>query len=244
MGWQEGQEFKPPPDWDAGFEFTSHDAGSSAHFSDFFEELFGRMGGQGAASRRQYDFQARGEDHYAKILINLEDSFNGATQTITLTSTEVDDTGHIVKRPHTLHVKIPKGISAGQRIRLAGKGGPGFGGGPHGDLYLEVAFNPHRLFKVDGRDLYLDLPITPWEAALGATINLPTLGGRVDMKIPPGSQAGQKLRLKGRGLPGRVAGDQYVNFTIVAPRAETEKARELYRQMATEMDFNPRTGLL
>jgi len=242
--WQEGQEFKPPPNWDAGFEWTAHETGSSHHFSDFFEELFGRMGGRDMESRRQYDFQARGEDHHAKILINLEDSSNGTTQTITLAATEIDDTGHIVKRPHTFNVKIPKGICAGQRIRLAGKGGPGFGSGPHGDLYLEIAFNPHRLFKVDRKDVYLDLPITPWEAALGATITVPTLGGRVDMKIPPGSQAGQKLRLKGRGLPGRTSGDQYVIFTIVAPKADTEKARELYRRMAAEMDFNPRTGLL
>ena len=240
---REGQEFKPPPNWDAGFEFTSHQADSS-HFSDFFEELFGRMGASGMGSRQQYDFQSRGEDHYAKILINLDDSFSGSTQTITLTQSVIDNTGHITRRPHTINVKIPKGIFEGQQIRLAGKGSPGFGGGPHGDLYLEIAFNPHRFFKNVKRDVYLDLSITPWEAALGATIAVPTLGGRVDMKIPSGTQAGQKLRLKGRGLPGKVSGDQYVIFTIVAPKAETEEAKKLYRQMAAEMNFNPRAGLL
>ncbi len=243
-GWREGQEFKPPPNWDAGFEFTAHASDSAHHFSDFFEELFGRMGGQGTDSRRQYDYHARGEDHQAKILINLEDSYNGSTQTITLTMTDVDDTGHISKRPHTLNVKIPKGIYEGQRIRLAGKGGPGYGNGQHGDLYLEIAFNPHRFFNVDRQDVYLDLPITPWEAALGATITVPTLGNRVDLKIPPGSRTGKKLRLKGRGLPGKEPGDQYVSFTIVTPKADTEKEKQLYRQMAAEMDFNPRIGLL
>ncbi len=244
MNWREGQEFKPPPNWDAGFEFSADGTDSAHHFSDFFEELFGRMGSQGTDSRRQYDFHARGEDHHAKILINLQDSYNGSTQTITLTKTEVNETGHIVNRPHTLNVKIPKGIWEGQRIRLAGKGGPGFGSGPSGDLYLEIAFNPHPLFKVDRRDVYLDLPISPWEAALGAKISVPTLGGRVDMKIPPGSQTGQKLRLKGRGLPGKIVGDQYVNFMIMTPKANTEKTKELYRRMAAEIDFNPRADLL
>jgi curved DNA-binding protein len=242
--WREGQEFRPPPDWDAGFEFTSPEADSAQHFSDFFDELFGRMGGREMGARPRYDFQARGEDHHAKILINLEDSYSGATQTISHTTTEVDNAGHIIKRPHTLHVKIPKGICAGQRIRLAGKGGPGFGSGPAGDLFLEIAFNPHRHFRVDRRDVYLEVPITPWEAALGETITVPTLGGRVEMKIPPGSQAGQKLRLKGKGLTGKVQGDQYVEFKIVTPSADTEEARELYRQMAKKIPFDPRREFL
>jgi len=243
-GWQEGQEFRPPPDWNAGFEFSGGDfTDASGHFSDFFEELFGRPGMGRSFHVRREGIRAKGQDHQAKIMINLEDSFNGAVQTISLQLSEMDGPGRVMVRPHTLNVRIPKGIIEGQTIRLAEQGGQGFGGGPRGDLYIEVAFHPHRLFKAEKRDIYLELPLTPWEAALGATVPVPTLGGRVDMKIPPGSQSGQKLRLKNKGLPGRTAGDQFVVLKVVVPRADSEEAKEIYRKMAAVMPMNPRTDL-
>ena len=244
-GWQEGQEFRPPPDWDAGFEFSGGGFGDAAgHYSDFFEELFGRAGMGGRSFHvRQGGMRAKGQDHHAKIMINLEDSFNGAVQTITLQLTEMDGSGRMVVRPHTLNVRIPKGIMEGQSIRLAQQGGQGFGGGPRGDLYIEVAFYPHRLFKADKRDIYLELPITPWEAALGATVPVPTLGCKVEMKITPGSQSGQKLRLKNKGLPGKTIGDQFVVLKVVVPKADSEAAKEIYEKMAAVMPMNPRSDL-
>ncbi|HEB99241.1 MAG TPA: J domain-containing protein [Thiotrichales bacterium] len=245
--WQAGQEFTPPPDWDAGFEFSGggFTEADARHFSDFFESLFGARGPFGG--RREYHYRAnapvKGEDHHAKILIRLEDAYHGTTRAITLKAPELDETGHVRLKPRTLNVKIPRGVTAGQRIRLAGQGGPGYNGGPNGDLYLEVEFETHPLYEVDGRDIYMELPVAPWEAALGATVPVPTLGGQVELKIPPGSQSGQKLRLKGRGLPGREPGDQYVTLKIVTPPARDERARELYRRMAAEMPFNPRSEL-
>ena len=140
-------------------------------------------------------------------------------------------------------MSIPTGVKEGQRIRLAGQGGTGAGGGRAGDLYLEVGFEPHPHFRADGRDIHLTLPVTPWEAALGAQVPVPTLGGKVDLKIPAGSRAGSKLRLKGRGLPGTPPGDQIVTLRIDTPPADTEARRELYERMRDEMPMNPRQGL-
>ncbi len=237
--WKAGQEFRPPPDWDAGFEFSGGYADSGA-FSDFFESLFGRAG---AGRPGGATFHARGEDHHARILIDLEDAYHGATRTITLHAPQLDGQGHVRIREHTLSVRIPKGVRQGQHIRLAGQGTPGLGGGPAGDLYLEVEFKPHRLYRADGRDLYLDLPLAPWEAALGAKVKVPTPEGVVDLTVPAGSAAGRKLRLKGRGIPGNPAGDLYVELQIALPPAETEAAREFYRTMQQELAFNPRSRL-
>jgi len=237
--WKAGQEFRPPPDWDAGFEFSGGYRGGGA-FSDFFESLFGRAGARHAGGP---GFSARGEDHHARILIDLEDAFHGATRTITLHAPQLDGQGHVRTRERTLNVRIPRGIRQGQHIRLAGQGTPGFGGGGAGDLYLDVEFRPHRLYRVDGRDLYLDLPLAPWEAALGARVKVPTPEGVVDLTIPAGTKAGRKLRLKGRGIPGKPPGDLYVVLQIALPPAESETARQLYRTMQQELAFNPRTGL-
>ncbi len=241
--WKAGQEFHPPPGWDAGFEFSGggFTGGDTSAFSDFFEALFGR--GFGGATHRRSTFRAKGEDHHAKILVDLEDAFHGANRTITLQIPEVDAHGHVRTRQRSLKVHIPKGIRQGQRIRLAGQGAPGIGGAPAGDLYLEVEFRPHPFYRVEGRDLYLDLPIAPWEAALGAKVKVPTPGGVVDLKIPPNSKSGRKLRLKGRGIPDSPAGDLYVVLQIVTPPADSEKAKALYRQMAQELAFNPRARL-
>jgi curved DNA-binding protein len=243
-GWREGQEFRPPPKWSDNFAFTADREQAAHHFSDFFEHLFGGMAAGDVNLRYGREFQAKGDDFYVKIPIDLEDAYHGATRTITFNMSEFDPAGRLVVKPQTLNVKIPVGVVEGQRIRLAAKGGPGLGGGPHGDLYLEVVFNPHRIFKANKRDIHLILPIAPWEAALGATVTVPTLGGKVEMKIPAGSQAGQKLRLKGKGLPGKVQGDQYVEFKIVTPSADTEEARDLYRQMAKKIPFDPRREIL
>ena len=242
--WKAGADFTPPPGWDAGFEFggggyTGADAGE---FSDFFETLFGH-GFSGGGGRRRGGFHARGEDHHARVLIDLEDAYHGATRSISLRHPELDQQGRLVNRERTLKVKIPKGVKEGQRIRLAGQGAPGIGGGPAGDLYLEIAFRPHPRYRVEGRDLYLELPVAPWEAALGATVTAPTPAGAVELKIPAGTRSGQKLRLKGRGIPGRPPGDIYVIPQIVLPPATDEKARELYRRMARELAFNPRSNL-
>jgi curved DNA-binding protein len=237
--WKAGQDFRPPPDWDAGFEFSGGYQDGSA-FSDFFETLFGRTGASHAGGP---GFRTRGEDHHARILIDLEDAFQGATRTITLHAPQLDGQGHVRTRERTLNVRIPRGIRQGQHIRLAGQGTPGFGGGVAGDLYLDVEFKPHRLYRVDGRDLYLDLPLAPWEAALGARVKVPTPEGVVDLTIPSASTAGRKLRLKGRGIPGTPAGDLYVVLQIVLPPAESESARQFYRTMQQELAFNPRSGL-
>ncbi len=242
--WKAGQDFKPPPNWDAGFEFRGGGFTDGGGFSDFFESLFGRAS-PWSRSRRPgaAEFRSPGEDHHAKIAISLEEAYNGGSRTITLQSPGADASGHILNRPHTLNVKIPKGVIEGQRIRLAGQGAAGFGNAPRGDLYLEIAFQPHRLFRAEKRDIYLDLPITPWEAALGRTVTVPTLGGKVELKIPPGAQSGQRLRLKDRGLPGNPAGYQYISLQIVTPAADTPAARALYEKMEQEMPMDPRTRL-
>lgn len=241
--YKSGQEFRPSQDWNAGFEFSGGGSGGAdgSDYSDFFASLFGqgfRAGGTGRAPSH-----AKGEDHHAKVLIDLEDTFQGATRTITLRVPAVDAQGHVITKERALNVTIPKGIREGQHIRLSGQGSAGAGEGKAGDLYLQIEFRVHPLYRVDGRDLYFDLPVTPWEAALGATVKVPTLGGIVELKIPEGSVSGRKMRLKGRGIPGDPPGDCYVILAIALPPADTETAKEFYRKMAQELDFNPRTKL-
>ncbi|TAN71814.1 MAG: J domain-containing protein [Methylobacter sp.] len=242
--WKAGEDFRPPPNWDEGFEFkgggfTGADSGA---FSDFFEQLFGRAGFRPNA-QGPHGFHARGQDSHAKIYINLEDSIQGATRNISLSTPEMDAQGHVQIKHRSLNIKIPKGIKPGQHIRLSGQGDPGSGGGKAGDLLLEIAFNSHPLYRFSDADLYLDLPVTPWEAALGAKIKVPTPEGVVDLKIPPCSQQGSKLRLKGRGLPSKIPGDFFVVLQVVLPPASTEQAKAAYQKMQQELDFNPRISL-
>jgi len=206
--WKAGQDFRPPPDWDAGFEFRGggYTAADPGVHSAFFEELFGRGQARPGATGQQA-FHMRGEDHYARVSIDLEDNFRGATRAISLQVSELTEDGRVTLRERTLNVHIPKGIRPGQQIRLAGQGGPGFGGAESGDLYLAVEFRDHPLYSVDGADIYLNLLVTPWEAALGASIEVPTPSGVVDVKIPDNSVQGRKLPLKGRGLTGKQPGD-------------------------------------
>lgn len=245
--WKSGQDFRPPPNWQGfnGFQggggggFEEADLGG---FSDFFSNIFGGRGHQAAGRHGQRrGFQQRGRDQNAKINISLEDAFNGATRSVQLDVPEVDAHGQVHHKVRTLKISIPKGVVSGQQLRLAKQGDPGIGEGSAGDLYLELEIKPHRLFTLEGKDLYLTVPITPWEAALGAKITIPTMGGAVDMKIAPGSQSGQKLRLKGRGLPSKSEpGDQYALLQIVTPPANTEAQRGFYEKMAQDLPFNPR----
>jgi curved DNA-binding protein len=174
--------------------------------------------------------------------VDLEDSYIGAQRAITLRAPELTEDGHMVLRERTLNVRVPKGIRSGQKIRLAGQGGPGMGGAESGDLYLQVELNPHGLYRVDGSDVYLDLPVAPWEAALGATIKSPTPSGSVDLRIPANSNQGSKLRLKAKGIPGKTPGDMYVVLKVVLPPA-SEASRKLYEQMKEQMAFNPRANM-
>jgi curved DNA-binding protein len=244
--WKAGQDFRPPPDWERGFdfrggEFTGADAGQ---FSDFFESLFGRGGfGGGGARQAQREFHARGEDTYARVLIDLEDAYTGASRIITIRNSEPGPDGWLQSREHTLNVRIPKGVRQGQHIRLAKQGGAGIGKGAHGDLYLEVEFRPHPFYHVEGKDVFLDLPVAPWEAALGAAVKVPTPSGTVDLKIPANSAGGRKLRLKGRGIPAKPPGDLYVALQVALPPAQTEAAKNAYREFEKALKFNPRTRL-
>lgn len=233
--WREGQEFRPPPGYEPGFGFAGGGFAHEGEFSDFFESLFGRRGGAGV--------RMRGEDQVARVAVDLAEAYGGGVRPVTLSAPELDESGAVVSRERTLNVRIPKGVTEGQRIRLAGQGGPGLGGGPAGDLYLEVSFRPHPIFRAEKRDIFVELPIAPWEAALGRSVSVPTLGGRVELKIPAGSQSGRKLRLRGRGLPGDPPGDQYVELRIVTPPAQTPEARAFYERMEAELPMDPRASM-
>jgi curved DNA-binding protein len=242
--WKAGQDFRPPPDWKEGFEFSGggFTGGDTSDFSDFFESLYGR--GSRPAHANRASFHAQGEDRHAKVLIDLEDAYSGTARSITLQVPEIDVQGRMSTREHTLNVTIPRGIRAGQHIRLAGQGAPGIGQGKPGDLYLEVEFRQHARYRVVARDVYLDLPVAPWEAALGATVKAPSPSGTVELKIPADSVAGRKLRLKGRGIPGNTPGDLYVVLQIALPPADTDAAKAFYRNMAEQFkSLEPRANL-
>jgi curved DNA-binding protein len=258
--WKAGEQFRPPPDWGSGFEFSgagrpggaTRGAGRAGRsragaaedgafheqdFSDFFSSLFGggtpfARGGRGA-----------GRDHHARVAIDLEEAYRGTTRTLELRRPEVKPDGSLELGTHTVRVTIPAGVTEGQLIRLAGQGEPPGGAGQAGDLYLEVHIQPHRLFQLEGRDVTLTFPAAPWEAALGASVTVPTLGGSVEMHIPAGAQSGQKLRLRGRGLPGQPPGDQYVQLKVVLPPADTPQAKALYEEMRSKLNFDPRANL-
>ncbi len=258
-----GQPFDPPPGWDSGFEYSGPGpgdrpggrpgrasrgpagaAGGDADFSDFFESLFGRGGAQGIPRHGPGGGPMQGSDHHAKVAIALLDAYQGAQRTITLRMPVLDATGHTTLQERQLEVHIPKGVREGQHLRLAGQGAAGHGGAPAGDLYLEIQILPHPVFRVDGGDLSFDLHVAPWEAALGATVTAPTPDGHVQLSLPPGSSPGRKLRLKGKGLPGKVPGDLYAVLTIALPPAASESEQKAYSAFAAAFaDYNPRTAL-
>ena len=261
--YKSGQQFRPPPDWGSGFEFRGGPRQGRAHarggasqeefeeaegFSDFFSSLFGARGGfSGGASAGGNQFGGAGaraaRDHHARVDIDLEEAYAGTTRTLELKRPDLKPDGTLDLKTHTVRVTIPAGVTDGQLIRLAGQGEQPTNGGKPGDLYLEVHMKPNRLYQLEGRDVTLTLPITPWESALGATVTVPTLGGGVEMRIPPNSQSGQKMRLRGRGLPGQTPGDQYIQLKIVVPPADTPEAKAVFEEMKQKLDFNPRADL-
>jgi curved DNA-binding protein len=226
-------------DWKHGQQFDGGFQDSGGDFSDFFESIFGGGFQQGGASPFQQGARGprrqRGADQQLKLDISLEEAFNGGAKTIQFTKSA--DSPEMKK----LKINIPKGVSSGQKIRLAKQGQAAPGGGEPGDLYLEMNILPHRLFRLDGRDVILRLPITPWEAAEGASLKVPTLSGSVELKINPGTKSGQKMRLKGKGMPGPKPGDQFVEIMIQTPPADSSAARQFYQDMKAQFDFNPRT---
>jgi curved DNA-binding protein len=222
----------------AGFDFGGG-FGDAGQYSDFFESLFG--GDQRRRSSARQVFRKKGEDVNASIKIPLEDAYHGSTKRITFEIPSVSPDGKIVNKKVSLNVKIPIGIKNGQKIRLAGQGASGYNGGDAGDMYIKIQIEKHRIFNFEGADIYLNLPIAPWEAALGASVNVPTPAGTIKLKIPAGTSQGNKLRLKGKGIPAKSAGDMYVVINIVLPPASDNKARKIYEEMK-ELNFNPRTN--
>jgi len=242
-GWRQGDNFQPPPGWQRA---SGGDSGFSpedlAGFSDFFSSLFGDARHGGARSRRG-PMRSAGRDSHARIDVDLETAFQGGTRRVSLARAEVMPDGSVVQRPQDLDIRIPAGVTDGQQIRLRGQGEPGVNGGPAGDLYLEIGIKPHPMYELHGRDLHLTLPVAPWEAALGGKITVPTPGGKVSLTIPPGASSGKRFRLKGRGMPGKTPGDQFVILKVVVPAATSERQRELYEQLQQEQAFNPRAGM-
>jgi curved DNA-binding protein len=244
--WQAGQDFRPPPGWeDVRFQFRTGPGAEEfgfSGFSDFFETLFGGSRFGGGAERMGRTWTMRGQDQEAEIEVEVEEAYHGTTKTVTLQGQEVDEQGRIRPTVQNLQVKIPAGVTDGTRIRLSGKGGAGAGGGAAGDLYLKVRLKPHPRYRVEGHDLLLDVPVTPWEAALGAKVEVGVVDGTVQLKIPPGSQSGQKLRLRGKGLPrkGNGRGDLLAQIKISVPKKLSGKEKELFAEMAKVSSFNPR----
>jgi curved DNA-binding protein len=260
---QSGQAYEPPfggqgrgSNSGAGFEYSGRgDPGMSQgpngeNFSDFFESLFGRArssGGGKRARRSTAGMPIQGEDHHAKVLIDLQDSYRGAERTVSLRMPVMDDSGQLVMQERQLEVNIPKGVRQGQHLRLVGQGAQGHGGAGEtahaGDLYLEIQFRPDPLFRVDERDVYFDLPVSPWEAALGGTVTAPTPDGPVELTVPPGSTQGRKLRLKGKGLPGKDPGDLYAVLMLSLPAAGTQSEKDAYTALSQAFaHYNPRSA--
>lgn len=226
-----GQPFAPPPQWGARY------AADGGFGDDIFADLFAHVGRRGRASGGA--FAARGEDIHAQMMVDLQDAYAGASRTVSL---QVPQRGRGEAQDRAIEVHIPKGVLSGQQLRLVGQGFPGSGGAPAGDLFLEIQFHPDPRYRVEGANVFETLAVAPWEAALGAHIDVPTPSGALQVSVPAGSQTGRKLRLKGRGIPARPPGDLFLVLEVVLPPATTDRARELYRAMARDMPFNPRAG--
>ncbi|MBI3373088.1 MAG: DnaJ domain-containing protein [Betaproteobacteria bacterium] len=231
-----GQDFRPPPDWQERYS-----AGGAEDLGGIdLSELFASLGG--ARGRGFHDLPIPGEDFEVTVHIGLDEAMRGTEVALELATREMGPDGRIMRTPKSIRVRIPAGVTDAQKLRLRGKGGAGFNGGRAGDLYLNIALHPHPLFRVSGHDLYLEVPVTPWEAALGAEIEVPTLTGHVTMKIPAGSKAGQRLRLAGKGMtkPHGAAGDLYAVLSIAVPSVLSESERKLFEELRSASRFNPR----
>jgi curved DNA-binding protein len=236
-----GEEFRPPPGWNGGGPGAGGFSFEDIDLSDLFGNLGGGFG-RGGFGGRGGNIPMPGQDFEVTAPVTLEEAFRGTEMDLNLSVPEADEHGRLRRVPLVFKARIPKGVTDGDRLRLPGKGGKGLNGGPNGNLYLNIALQPHPLYRVTGHDLYLDLPLAPWEAALGASVEVPTLAGSVSLKIPAGTSSGRKLRLTGRGLPQRKegAGDLYAVAQIVVPDKAGEREQALYRQLAENAKFNPR----
>ena len=233
-GARAGRPFAPPPDW------TAHYAtGAGGSPQDFFSDLFAHVGRR---TRAAQGFAARGEDLHAAMAIDLADAYHGASRAVSLRLPRPDARGRMTTEERTIAVNIPKGVLAGQQVRVPGQGYQGSGGAEPGDLFLDIVFNPDRRLRIERRDVIETIAVAPWEAALGGHIEVSTPSGQLQVNVPPGSQSGRKLRLKGRGIPGHPPGDLYLMLEVVLPPATSDQAREAYRTMAREMPFNPRAA--
>lgn len=233
--WKEqGQGYRPNTQQKQSHGFGAEDLSG---FEEFINSIFRQRTGQESAS-----YVNQGQDIHTKLTINLEDSYEGAEKVLQLQVPSTDQYGQLAYQTRSVKVKIPKGITNKQQIRLKEQGEKGFRG-KAGDLYIEISIHPHPWFHLHKKDIYLQLPITPWEAALGTSVTVPTLGGPVTLKIPKLSQSGKKMRLKGRGLPGNPPGDQYITLQIVIPQTESEEMTSLYQQLAKSNPYNPRAHL-
>ena len=241
-GFNAGDDFSPPPGWQGGVHFRE---GADIDASDFFDALFGAgRGGRSAGAGFRSSRRARGGDEHARVQVTVEEAVAGSERNLRLAERVFDQQGHLVERSRDLRVRIPPGVSGGQNVRVPGQGGAGIGDGERGDLYLEVEIATHPVYRVEGNDLYLNLPVAPWEAALGATVQVPTPRGRVELKVPAGSQSGRRLRLRERGLGARHRGDLHAVVQIVTPPADTDAARSFYQRMAEELAFDPRAHMV
>ena len=246
--WKAGQEFRPPPGWEnvhfgyggapgGGQRFSFSDLGGGG-FSDFFETLFG-----GGSEQAHFSQGRRGQDHEAEVTVSLEDAYFGAKKSISLQTAEVDNRGQVHRKVKTFDVKIPHGATDGARLRLAEQGGKGTGKAPSGDLFLRIHIAPNAVFTLDGKDLIVDLPLSPWEAALCASVPVKTMQGTVSVKVPKGIQTGKKIRLKGKGMPGKggkPAGDLYAKIKIVVPTELSNREKELFKELEKVSTFKPR----
>lgn len=231
-----GQDFKPPPDW--GQQYTQ---GGDGHFDDF--DLADLLAGLRGAQRQRADAPIPGEDYEVPVTISLEDAYAGSEVSLNFSAPEYDAQGRLRRTDHSFTARIPPGATDGQRLRVPGRGGKGMRGGHNGDLYLEIHVRPHRFYRPSGHDLYVDLPLAPWEAVLGASVDVPTLGGTVQLKVPAGTRNGQKLRLSKRGLPRpktEAPGDLFAVVQIVVPEQVSGEERGLYEELAKHSTWNPR----
>lgn len=244
-GFQPGQDFRPPPGWEQQFRREGRFGDGGYSFDDLdLSDLFASVQGAGhRGARSRATMPLPGADFEVTVHLALEDADRGTQVDLDLTLPEVDGEGRVRPVPKHLKARIPRGATDGQRLRLRGQGGKGARGGRDGDLYLNIVLDPHPLFRPAGHDLYLDLPLSPWEAALGASVEVPTLSGAVRLKVAPGTPAGRKLRFPGKGLakPGGGEGDLYAIVQIVNPAALGRRERELYASLAEESRFDPRS---
>ena len=238
-----GEDFRPPPNW-AGKQASQ--GGQAFSFDDIdLADLFASFSkGQRHTQQQAQQQPMPGQDFELATQISLEDAFHGTTLDLSFSVPEYDTQGQLKRVPHTFKARIPKGLTNGQKMLLRGKGGKGFHGGKDGNLYLNISFMPHQLFRALDHDLYIDVPLTPWEAALGATVKVPTMHGAVNLKVPAGAKSGQKMRISKRGLPkhNHEHGDMFAVMQIAVPTNLSNKERELFKELADISTFNPRTN--